>query len=151
MGLKCSICAHKNRLSIDKAVIEGRSVRDVARQFGVGRCSLDRHRPHIATLVRKNDARHLRQHEARQVRQSRTLASILETSHADLDEAKEMAKAADEGGTLVKVVQARAKLAEVEFGTKGKLDVTVLDMPDEELIPKAIEFLELRGYKVNRY
>ena len=85
-----------------------------------------------------------------EVETGRTLASILELSHADLDEAKEMARASAESGTLVRVVQARAKLAEVEFGTKGKLDVTVVDVPDEELIPKAIEFLELRGYKVNK-
>ena len=139
MPPNCRICTHLERVAIDKAIVAGSTERAIASQYGLGRTSVQRHKVHIGRAIKRAE-----------VETGRTLASILELSHADLDEAKEMARASAESGTLVRVVQARAKLAEVEFGTKGKLDVTVVDVPDEELIPKAIEFLELRGYKVNK-
>lgn len=43
----CKICAHGDRAAIDKALIEQRSLRDVAGQFGVSRSALDRHKKHI--------------------------------------------------------------------------------------------------------
>jgi transposase-like protein len=52
---RCSICDHRQRGEIDRALVEGGSVRDVARRFGVGRNAVHRHRKggHIAEALAK--------------------------------------------------------------------------------------------------
>lgn len=39
----CSICKHKKKREIEKAVISGASLRDIARQFEVSKDAVDRH------------------------------------------------------------------------------------------------------------
>ena len=52
---RCSICDHPERGEIDRALVEGGSVRDIARRFGVGRNAVHRHRKggHIAEALAK--------------------------------------------------------------------------------------------------
>jgi transposase-like protein len=51
--MTCSICSQPNRAQIDEALVEQRSLRDIARQFGVHRSSLDRHKQHIPKALAK--------------------------------------------------------------------------------------------------
>ncbi len=55
MSPRCSVCDHRQRGDIDRALVEGGSVRDVARRFGVGRNAVHRHRKggHIAEALAK--------------------------------------------------------------------------------------------------
>ncbi len=55
MSPRCSICDHRQRGEIDRALVEGGSVRDVARRFGIGRNAVHRHRKggHIAEALAK--------------------------------------------------------------------------------------------------
>ena len=52
MGQVCSVCSHPDSLDINEAlVIEGRSNRAVARQFGLHHDAIRRHRKHIPQLL----------------------------------------------------------------------------------------------------
>lgn len=46
MGRKCSICAHPDRREIDSALLTGGQVAKIAREYGVSRGALTRHRDH---------------------------------------------------------------------------------------------------------
>ena len=43
MPATCTVCSHPQRAEIERAVLDGQSMRAVARQFGLGRDSVARH------------------------------------------------------------------------------------------------------------
>jgi len=47
MPMSCTICGHKKRREIDRALLERRPLRHTASQFGTSTGSLQRHRAHI--------------------------------------------------------------------------------------------------------
>jgi hypothetical protein len=47
----CSICNHSDRSAIDKAMVDGASLRVVSGQFAVSRSAVDRHRKHLAPAL----------------------------------------------------------------------------------------------------
>jgi transposase-like protein len=47
----CSICNHQNRSAIDRSLVDGASLRTIARQFGTSSSALDRHRKHLAPAL----------------------------------------------------------------------------------------------------
>ena len=51
MARPCTVCSHLKRAEIDEALLGRTSIRDVARQFEVGRNAVDRHRSHVGTLL----------------------------------------------------------------------------------------------------
>ena len=55
MSNTCSICKHDDREEIDRLLVEGKSLRQIASQFNVGYKSLDRHKCHISPLLKKAD------------------------------------------------------------------------------------------------
>ena len=59
MPMKCRVCGHKKRLEIDRALLEGQSLRDIARRTGTTASSLQRHKAdHLAKhLVKAHEAR----------------------------------------------------------------------------------------------
>jgi hypothetical protein len=59
MPRKCTICAHKKRSAIDKALVERRAFRAIARQHGVSKDALIRHHDdHLPTaLVKAQEAK----------------------------------------------------------------------------------------------
>ncbi len=56
MGRPCTVCAHPQRLEIDRALLDGNSFRGVAGRYGLQRSSVDRHRAHIAKSMKEADA-----------------------------------------------------------------------------------------------
>ena len=66
MPRKCTICAHKKRSAIDKALVERRVFRDIARQFKVSKDALVRHSDdHLpSSLVKAQEAREAAQADA---------------------------------------------------------------------------------------
>jgi len=57
--MTCRVCGHRKRLEIDRALIEGKSLRDIARQTGTTASSLQRHKAEHLTrdLVKAHEAR----------------------------------------------------------------------------------------------
>ena len=54
-GGQCTICNHPQRVEIDKALVEGESLRNVAKRFDVSYSSVGRHKRngHIAEQIAK--------------------------------------------------------------------------------------------------
>jgi len=69
--MTCRICSSPDRAGIDKALVEGRSLRDIAGQYAVHRSSLDRHKAHIAQKLTKAK-------QAEQVTEATSLLSRVE-------------------------------------------------------------------------
>ncbi|GAI78909.1 unnamed protein product [marine sediment metagenome] len=46
----CRVCQHRERGAIDKALQEGRSLRDIETEFNVSRSTLSRHKNHCLNL-----------------------------------------------------------------------------------------------------
>src|SRR5215467_5135676 len=59
MPMTCKVCGHKKRLEIDRALLEGQSLRVIARRTGTTASSLQRHKAeHLArSLVKAHEAR----------------------------------------------------------------------------------------------
>ena len=59
MPMTCRVCGHKKRLEIDRALLEGQSLRDIAKRTGTTASSLQRHKAeHLArSLVKAHEAR----------------------------------------------------------------------------------------------
>lgn len=57
MPRKCTVCAHPNRDDIDKMILDGESLRDIAGRFGTSSSSLQRHKQdHLPrTLLRAQE------------------------------------------------------------------------------------------------
>ena len=54
MPMTCTVCRHHDLEKINKALIAGDSIRDIARQFGINSSSADRHKKsHLPTLLVK--------------------------------------------------------------------------------------------------
>ncbi len=66
MPRRCSICIHKSRSAIDKALVERRPFRDIAGQYGVSKSALVRHHDdHLpAALVKAQAAAEAAQADA---------------------------------------------------------------------------------------
>lgn len=47
MPLKCSLCCRDDRPEIDRAIVEGASVRTIAGRHGTSKSAVDRHRAHV--------------------------------------------------------------------------------------------------------
>ena len=57
MPLTCSVCRHPNLADIDSAILRRESLRDIARQFGLSKDAVARHKAHLpATLVKAQEA-----------------------------------------------------------------------------------------------
>src|SRR5215469_18642079 len=61
MPMTCRVCGHKKRLEIDRALLEGQSLRDIAKRTGTTASSLQRHKAeHLArSLVKAHEAREI--------------------------------------------------------------------------------------------
>jgi hypothetical protein len=71
--MTCRVCGHKKRLEIDRALLEGQSLRDIARRTGTTASSLQRHKA-------EHLARHLvKAHEAREVARADSLLDDVRT------------------------------------------------------------------------
>jgi len=53
MSRKCNVCRSVDRAAIDELLIAGRSIRQVAEQFGLSKSTLHRHRKHLVGHVPK--------------------------------------------------------------------------------------------------
>jgi predicted ArsR family transcriptional regulator len=53
MSRVCTICAHVERETIERAIVAQRSYRDIAGQFGVSDSAINRHLPHVLAAIMK--------------------------------------------------------------------------------------------------
>ena len=90
MPMTCKVCGHKKRREIDRALLEGQSLRDIARRTGTTASSLQRHKAeHLARSL-------VKAHEAREVARADSLLAQVLRQEARYDELDEDAKAIQE-------------------------------------------------------
>ena len=54
MPRACAVCIHKDRDSIDEAIVSGQSYRDIARRYAIGKDSVGRHAMnHLPDTIKK--------------------------------------------------------------------------------------------------
>lgn len=70
----CTVCRHKQRISIDRALLAGDSVRDIAKRFGPSSAAVHRHREHLTARV-------VETHEAKVVSEAKDLLEELSALH----------------------------------------------------------------------
>src|SRR5215467_10442490 len=74
MPMTCKVCGHKKRLEIDRALLEGQSLRVIARRTGTTASSLQRHKAeHLARSL-------VKAHEAREVARADSLLDDVRTA-----------------------------------------------------------------------
>mgnify|MGYP000707668187 CR=1 FL=1 len=56
MPRTCSICSHPQRPEIDRALLAGESLRNIAQRYGASLAALHRHKAHIAAAVQAQQA-----------------------------------------------------------------------------------------------
>jgi len=103
----CSVCLHPDREAIDRALVEGRSFRDVARQHGTTKDALSRHhKAHVSpALTRVAQRREERMSERRAETALDRLERLFAKAEHVLDVAEQAGQTAQQ---LAAIREARA-------------------------------------------
>lgn len=108
----CSVCSHPEREAIDHALIEGGSLRDIARRFStVSKDGLHRHRAHLpsAMVVARDDAALL--HGDSLVAKVRALEAQARAIGQRAEAAGDLRVALSAVRELIRIAELQAKLA----------------------------------------
>jgi hypothetical protein len=115
MPRTCSICNHMRRDEIDKALLAGESLRDIAGRVPVAKSALHRHKLHLsATLVKARDSEEIA-HADGLLEQLRELT--VEARHI-----KEKAEARKDYRTALAAVRELCRIVELVAKLRGEID-----------------------------
>ena len=133
MPRKCTICEYEHVEDINKALIEGQSLRSIAKQFDVSDAAVFRHKDHLPNVLRKAQ-------EAEQVAQADLLLEQVQELQQKAVNLLEQAEKAGELKTALQGIKEARGCVELlaklqgELAQEGIVSVTL-----------APEWLELRG------
>ena len=130
MGRQCTVCAHKDLEEINKLLLCSDSYRDLARQFGLSKDALARHKEsHIPTeLLKSNDIQEIAKADVLLVE----LEGIREMTLSVLDKAERGAETSVYGarvGYLREVREQIKLLAELEGRLASQPQITIINNP----------------------
>lgn len=151
MAMTCKICSHNDRAAINKAIVDQRSLRDIAVQFGISRSAVDRHKKHIPKALTQAK-------QAETVAESTSLLSRVEKLMTRCETIYERAMAAGELtgavgatrelrgclellGKLSGELQPNGARVAINFGDISKIDIRSLT--DEQLSALYAKLAEL--------
>jgi len=117
MPRTCTVCAHADRAAIDAALVQGRPIRDISLQFGVGHMALHRHKTaHLSqALAKAQEAQEVARGDAllAQVRELQARAtSILDAAERSGDLKTALAAIAQARGCLELLAKLLGELQE---------------------------------------
>jgi hypothetical protein len=145
---KCGACNHPERLAIGAMIIERVSERLIAKRFGIGQKTVNRHKAHIAPKIEKA-ARVEGESLLSLVTEARGAArEVLAVANRTLEQSADTLVSYGSSGPLdmkLKAVDRLRGLAELEHGSKVKVTT---EPSDEEMRKRAVEYLEALGYEV---
>lgn len=129
----CSICRNRERDAIDRAIVAGKSQRDLARIFSVSRDAILRHSRHLPTVIAKSS-------EATVLTHSDDLVGQI----ANLEEAaKRVQEEAKDARIVLAAIRERTRLIELRAKIAGQIrpsQVNVLNLNvDEETAKRAMQ------------
>jgi hypothetical protein len=131
----CSICNHRERDAIDRAIFAGKSQHQLAKIFNVGRHSILRHSKHLPAIVAKSNEATLLAHSDDLVGQIANLE----------EDAKNVQQKAGESGdhrVVLAAIRERTRLLELRAKIVGEIrpsQVNILNLNvDEETAKRAM-------------
>ena len=130
MGRQCTVCAHKDLEEINKLLLCSDSYRDLARQFGLSKDALARHKEsHIPTeLLKSNDIQEIVKADVLLVQ----LGEIREKTLSLLDKAERAADTRVYGAPVAYLREVREQiklLAELEGRLAAQPQITIVNNP----------------------
>jgi len=130
MGRQCTVCAHKDLEEINKLLLCSDSYRDLARQFGLSKDALARHKEsHIPTeLLKSNDIQEIVKADVLLVQ----LGEIREKTLSLLDKAEQAADTRVYGAPVAYLREVREQiklLAELEGRLAAQPQITIVNNP----------------------
>ena len=130
MGRQCTVCAHKDLDEINKLLLCSDSYRDLARQFGLSKDALARHKEsHIPEeLLKSNDIQEIAKADVLLVQ----LGEIREKTLSLLDKAEQAADTRVYGAPVAYLREAREQIkliAELEGRLASQPQVTIINSP----------------------
>jgi hypothetical protein len=125
----CLACAHSERAAIDKALVAGEALRNIAERVSISPPSLLRHKSHVALTIAK----------AHERRQEKLGDSIFEEMRRVLDKGRELLEKfeaeGDTRGAIVALREVRATLEAMDTmqpaidAAKQPMDITIRLVP----------------------
>ena len=137
MPRTCSVCALPERAAIDKALVAGGSLRDIARQFGLSKDAVARHQAeHLPTAL-------VAAVGAEETRQALDVLQQLKTINAAALTVLRDARTAGDGDLALKAIDRIHRQVELQAKLLGDLD----ERPVINVLMSA-EWQQLRGQLV---
>lgn len=134
MGRTCTVCQHPERHAIERALVAGGALRDIAGQYGLTKSAVERHKAEHLPVALVTAA------GAEEVRQALDVLQQLKTINAAALMVLHDARAASDGELALKAIDRIHRQIELQAKLLGELDerpvVNVLVAP---------EWLALRG------
>ncbi len=134
--MTCKLCSRLDRGEIDKALVDQRSLRDIAGQFQISRSALDRHKKHIPKALTKAKQAETVAETTTLLSRVEKLAGRCETMVAKAEDAGDWRGAAGAArelrgclellGKLNGELQANGARVAINFGDVTKIDVHAL-------------------------
>jgi len=130
MGRQCTVCAHKDLEEINRLLLCSDSYRDIARQFGLSKDALARHKEsHIPKeLLKSNDIQEIAKADVLLVQ----LGEIREKTLSLLDKAEQAADTRVYGAPVAYLREVREQiklLAELEGRLASQPQITIINNP----------------------
>ena len=132
-GGQCTICNHPQRVEIDKALVEGESLRNVAKRFDVSYSSVGRHKRNghiaeqIAKVAKKKEIKQAKEIvaavEKKERKETADVDKLLGIVEGLLGECLRMVKGAVEGdeNTKLRAVREARETAKLLLEVQGEL------------------------------
>jgi len=131
MGRQCTVCAHKDLEEINRLLLCSDSYRDIARQFGLSKDALARHKEsHIPKeLLKSNDIQEVAKADVLLVQ----LGEIREKTLSLLDKAEQAADTRVYGAPVAYLREVREQfklIAELEGRLAAQPQITIINNPE---------------------
>lgn len=131
MGRTCTVCSHKDLDEINRLLLCSDSLRDIARQFGLSKDALARHKEsHIPELLSKSSDLKA---EVESAQGNQTLAEVRELKVTALDILEKAQSAGDLKTALLGIREARSCLElcmKAEGQIKDGPQITIINNPE---------------------
>ena len=133
-GRACTVCQHPQRYEVEKGLVEGRSYRELAGQFGLSRSALGRHHQahlpgHLRQALQADEARrveklsgHRDSRQAEETRQALDVVQQLKIINSACLEVLKNAREAKRDGTLLQAVDRIHRQIELQARLLGDLE-----------------------------
>jgi len=144
MPRPCSICTHEKRDEIDRSLIEGVALRNIAKQYGVSHDALHRHKKnHLSKEVQKTAKKQAAKREKKAVTLLERLVELQKEARNILDTAK-----GSSPNVALSAIRELSRLLELEAKLVGELQNQRVNVNILQVNSSAVIFLQKKHPQV---